>query len=439
MCEIIKMRYFIYFLLFVFLISCKKEIPVIFVEKPEDKPINSNDSTQTNKPQDTIVIIQKSYSLDSASKTNKKTSWFTTNKTFDEIVDVQRTHFKGFMENNGNFSPYIFRQNTIADYISEGGAYFYYDFNKDGKKDVWTWCYKSPFNTNAIGISVFSEYEKNNFTSTNIKIQKVLTSLRKAVVSDLDNDGYDDILMFSQGYDSHPFPGDSICIYYPKDDKYQYLSEDIGFFHGGAAGDINNDGLIDIVAFGLPHMMNNTPTIYINKGNRKFIKSASNNINFPIDGKGGYPSVELYDVDDDGFLDMILGCSNTIKIIKNTNGVFNMQNIINITTDGLPTSFIFYDFNKDKKIDILSINTYNYQGYSINLHVNNGKNYVDETDKYFDVKSHQSKYTWIKWLRMFDYDKDGDFDIVGDGTYGFLENKKIHWKNNDGKFTQTIN
>jgi hypothetical protein len=116
-----------------------------------------------------------------------------------------------------------------------------------------------------------------------------------------------------------------------------------------------------------------------------------------------------------------------------------MQNIINITTDGLPTSFIFYDFNKDKKIDILSINTYNYQGYSINLHVNNGKNYVDETDKYFDVKSHQSKYTWIKWLRMFDYDKDGDFDIVGDGTYGFLENKKIHWKNNDGKFTQTIN
>lgn len=102
-------------------------------------------------------------------------------------------------------------------------------------------------------------------------------------------------------------------------------------------------------------------------------------------------------------------------------------------------SFIFFDFNNDKKIDIVSNNTYNYNGYNINLYLNNGNNFTDETSKYFDKTTHQSQYTWIKWLRMFDYDKDGDLDIVGEGTFGFLQNKKIHWKNNDNKFIETIN
>ncbi len=432
------MKYFIYFLLSIVLISCKKEIPKVPIQKQEEKPVTPNDTVST-KQQDTIVVTYKLSSLDSASEINKKTSWFITNKTFDGMLDVKKTFFYGFMENSEKFTPYVQSPVTIADYWNDNGTLFYYDFNKDGKKDVWSWCFKSPLPTNKKGINVFSEYEKNGFTSSNVKIEKSLTFVRKAVVSDMDNDGYQDVIMFSTGYDADPFPGDSIGIYYPRENKFQYLSDDIGFFHGGATGDINNDGLIDIVTFGLPNEMNNIPTIYINKGGRKFTKSITNHINFPTDGRGGYPAIELYDIDGNGYLDMVLGSSNSIKIIKNINGVFDMNNSFTINTNGLPMSFIFYDFNKDNKIDILSTNTYNYNGYNINLYLNNGNSFIDETKKYFDITFEQSKYTWIKWLRMFDYDNDGDLDIVGDGTFGSLENKKISWKNADNKFLQSIN
>jgi hypothetical protein len=35
---------------------------------------------------------------------------------------------------------------------------------------------------------------------------------------------------------------------------------------------------------------------------------------------------------------------------------------------------------------------------------------------------------------MFDVDKDGDLDIVGDGLYGTFINQKMEWINFEGKF-----
>ena len=410
----------------IFFFSCSKEVQVTtktLVITPITPPLKVN-------------IINSVESLDSITNVNKGSSWYQTNKSFDELLDITKTPFNGLNNNSGVFSPYVFSSTTVADYWNDRGMYFYYDFNKDGKKDVWTYNFKSPWPSNQKGISVFSEYIKNN-SSLNVEIS--LSSVRKAVISDLNNDGYKEIIMFSQGYDAPPFPGDSIGIFYPKDNKYEYLSQDIGFFHGGAVGDINNDGLSDIVTFGLPHDKNNIPTIYLNKGNGKFSKSNLNHTNFPLDGRGGYPTIELYDIDNNGFLDMVLGSTSIIKIIKNTNGVFDYNNVISIKTNGLPLSFIFYDFNKDNKVDILSTNTYDYQGYNLNLYNSDNNDFNDETLKYFDVVEERSQYTWIKLIRLFDYDKDGDLDVVGDGLFGSLLNKKIHWNNNEGKFKKIVN
>ena len=406
----------------IFLFSCTKEVTVTTDPLVIIPPAKVN-------------VINPVGSLDSITNVNKGSSWYQTNKSFDELLDITSTPFNGINNNSGVFSSFLFKPTAVVDYWNDRGMYFYYDFNKDGKKDVWTYNFKSPWPTNQKGVSVFSEYIKNNL-SLNVEI--CLSSVRKAVISDVNNDGYKEIIMFSQGYDAPPFPGDSIGIFYPKDNKYEYLSEDIGFFHGGAVGDINNDGFPDIVTFGLPHDKNNIPTIYLNKGG-KFSKSNSSQINFPLDGKGGYPTIELYDMENDGFLDMVLGSTGTIKIIKNTNGVFDYNNFISIKTNGLPLSFIFYDFNKDNKVDILSTNTYDYQGYNLNLYNSDNNNFNDETLKYFDAVDEKSQYTWIKLIRLFDYDKDGDLDVVGDGLFGSLTNKKIHWNNNDGKFKRVIN
>jgi hypothetical protein len=419
-------------ILILFLFSCTKEVPrtskmwnnTIVTPPVVIPPI-------VISPTKLVFVVS---SLDSISNINKNSSWYQTNKAFDELFNHINTPFRGFQSTSNGYVPFSIAK--TANYWNDYGMYFYYDFNKDGKKDVWSYSYKAPWPSNQKGLSIFSEYVKDPLS---LNVEPSLTSVRKAVISDVNNDGYKEIIMFSQGYDANPFPGDSIGIFYPKDNKYRYLSQDIGFFHGGAVGDINNDGLSDIVTFGLPHSDNNIPTIYLNEGNGNFLKSNSNYINFPFDGRGGYPTIELYDIDNDGFLDMILGSTGTIKIIKNTNGVFNYNDVISIKTNGLPLSFIFYDFNKDNKVDILSTNTYDYQGYNINLYNSNNNNFNDETLNYFDAVEERSQYTWIKLIRFFDYDKDGDLDVVGDGLFGALDNKKIHWNNNEGKFKRIVN
>jgi hypothetical protein len=131
---------------------------------------------------------------------------------------------------------------------------------------------------------------------------------------------------------------------------------------------------------------------------------------------------------------MILGNGGVIKIIKNKNGIFDVSTAKTINNDGMPLSFIFYDFNKDGIVDILTNNTYDYNGYNLKLYISNGNDYIEDTEKYFSKTKNTSSRTWIKWIRMFDVDKDGDLDIVGDGLYGTFINQKMEWINSDGKF-----
>jgi hypothetical protein len=57
----------------------------------------------------------------------------------------------------------------------------------------------------------------------------------------------------------------------------------------------------------------------------------------------------------------------------------------------------------------------------------------------FDIIDGEGKNAWIKGIRLFDYDQDGDIDIVADGLFGVLEGDKgrrIYWRNDSGKFKQ---
>lgn len=410
----------------IFLFSCTKEVRVI--KESSSNPVTTQPVVTTPPivilPTKLVFIVS---SLDSISNTNKNSSWYQTNKSFDELFNHMNTPFRGFQSTSNGFVPFSIA--NTANYWNDYGTYLYYDFNKDGKKDVWSYSYKSPWPTNQKGLSVYSEYNNDKI----LHIHEGLTQVRKSVITDLDNDGFKDIVMFSHGYDAQPFPGDSIGIFYPKDLKYQYLSDEIGFYHSGAVGDINNDGLVDIIGYGFKDGKGiNRPTIYINNGNRNFTLSKTNTINFSQ--TDGYMTMELYDIDNDSFLDMILGNGGVIKIIKNKNGIFDMSTAKTINNDGMPLSFIFYDFNKDGIVDILTNNTYDYNGYNLKLYVSNGNDYIEDTEKYFSKTKNTSSRTWIKWIRMFDVDKDGDLDIVGDGLYGTLINQKIEWINFEGKF-----
>jgi hypothetical protein len=391
-----------------------------------------------------VPVVYPLNTLDSFSVINKTTSWYTTTRAMTQLFDVFLSRYWGFeFLANGTLLPYnTYTTNTWnaskSYFWNDLGTYLYTDFTGDGKKDLWAYYWKGPWPTNALGLHLYSEYEKN----PNIyDLQIGLTQVRKCVVSDMDNDNSPDIMLFSSGYDGMPFPGDSLAIFYPKNVKYQFLSKDIGYFHGGATGDINNDGLIDIIAYsGGSAAIPVHPTCYINKGGQTF--ELNNKVFKNFTQMDNYYTVELFDINNDGKLDLFLGSSKTLRVIPNINGDFDRSKAIDfpIDTNLEIMDIAFLDFDFDSKIDVLTMSNKNYNGYGLRLFLNKGTSFLESTKNYFDVTDGEGKIAWIKWIRLFDYDLDGDIDVVGDGLFGELngsKGKRIYWRNNAGKFNQT--
>ena len=421
------------------MVACTKQ------ETTTVAPVNTTPSTPApvvSTPTEKVYLISI---LDSISAINKTTSWYNTNKSFDQIFDVFGSYYWGFESIGSSLIPY--NTGTTATwsssksyYWNDLGTYLYTDLTGDGKKDLWAYYWKNPWPTNAIGLHLFSEYEKDKYEAD---IQFGLTQVRKCVVTDFNNDKQKEVMLFSSGYDGHPFPGDSLGIFWVKEKRYQYLNKDIGYYHGGATGDINNDGLVDIVAYsGGSAVIPIHPTCFINKGGGNFVLSKEIFKNFNQDGSDNYYTVELFDIDGDGWLDLFLGGQEKLRIIPNKNGVFDRANAKMVQSEkGLELMDIaFMDFDLDGKIDVLTMsNKGGYNGYGIRLFLNKGTEFIDATSNYFDVTSEDGQGGWIKWIHLFDYDYDGDVDVVGDGLFGILngnKGRKIFWRNNNGKFNQ---
>ena len=434
------MRYLFISLGLFFLFSCSKTDSSNQTQSSVNNPSPSTPSGSLPK-----LIVYPINTLDSFSTINKTTSWYNTTIAMTSLFDVFFSKYWGFeLTSTKLLVPYnTTTTNTWSAsksyYWNDLGTYLYTDFTGDGKKDLWAYYWKNPWPTNAVGLHLFSEYE---FNPSNYDLQVGLTQVRKCVVSDMDNDKKPDIMLFSSGYDGIPCPGDSLGIFYPNDIKYQYLNQDIGYYHGGATGDINNDGLIDIVAYsGASAVIPTHPTSYLNKGNRNFElnKQVFKNFN---QGGDNYYTVELFDINNDGNLDLFLGSSKTLRVIPGLNGLFDRSKAIDFPVDSnLELMDIAYlDFDFDGKIDVLTMsNKSGYNGYGLRLFLNKGTSFVESTSTYFDVTDEVGNNAWIKWIRLFDYDGDGDLDVVADGLFGDLhgdKGRRIYWRNDAGKFKQ---
>ena len=68
---------------------------------------------------------------------------------------------------------------------------------------------------------------------------------RKVAVADINNDGKDDLFLIAHGWDFHPHPGEESLLLLSDGDRYRTINPKfgMGFWHSGAVGDVNNDGL----------------------------------------------------------------------------------------------------------------------------------------------------------------------------------------------------
>jgi hypothetical protein len=133
------------------------------------------------------------------------------------------------------------------------------------------------------------------------------------------------------------------------------------FYNGGgvATGDLNNDGMPDIVFTG--NMVRNK--LYINKGNMKFEDvTTTSGI---ADKQGWCTGVTLVDINADGWLDIYICRSadanpdrrSNLLFINNKNLTFSEQaSAYGLADQGYSTQSAFFDYDRDGDLDAVIIN-----------------------------------------------------------------------------------
>lgn len=210
------------------------------------------------------------------------------------------------------------------------------DFNNDGFADVFI-----PFSyleQESIPFLLML-YDKNNGkyidASHRIKNNIGTPTNRKALCADFNNDGILDMATVS-----HPELPQYALSYFDiilsnkQDTTWTQKRLRIGdrfkqegYYHGLAVGDVNNDGYVDVIlgeTFGFCH-------VYLNNGKGEFFEKKSTFFDNGKNFKYGAFTLELADINDDGNIDLLysLDSSNSRLLFGNGKGEFGefYQNI----------------------------------------------------------------------------------------------------------------
>jgi hypothetical protein len=129
----------------------------------------------------------------------------------------------------------------------------------------------------------------------------------KAIVGDFNGDGRPDVFVACYGYDAPPYPGERNKVALSQPDGTYVISDastDSGFNHGASAADLNGDGKLDVVV--VDNFDANRAYTLVNDGTGHFTREATSRLPAAIKA-GNYFSVELVDVNEDGWLDLVVG------------------------------------------------------------------------------------------------------------------------------------
>jgi hypothetical protein len=304
-------------------------------------------------------------------------------------------------------------------------------------------------------------------------------------LNDFNNDGKQDVMISSQNNHLNGDGGQSNnlpvkIIYFNNDGtkSEQLVGNPMGI-HDSACGDVDNDGDVDLLVwlFSDPNITAR-PYLYLNDGNGNFNLTDNfqsfNGLQSILENEGPFPTttVELFDINSDGFLDIIIASglheniTNVDGAIKiywgNGTGKFDLLNnytdlpntsITNFSIAQIILGFTFFDYDNDGDYDIVCSGTPNYGGYFIQLYEQTSKGiFKDVTTSIFDkwndyISGPLDQYghpTGVDGdfpnfynLRIYDKNGDGLYDIVPDnlatwGGYQYVSN--LYWENIGGSF-----
>ena len=220
---------------------------------------------------------------------------------------------------------------------------------------------------------------------------------------DFDNDGDSDILLITNG-SSRIYQNTGSFIFTERTSiSLDGLTESYSRF-----GDYDNDGDLDILFTGFKDgTYSGTFRIYRNNGDYSFTLLSGISILGSYDG-----SAEWGDYNNDGFLDILItGKYGNTRIYKNNgNSTFSFQNV-GLQPEVIESSGKWGDLDNDGDLDFVIAGKSN----NINTtkaYTNNGNNTFTELAGFNIDGLNKSS------VDLFDYDNDGDLDILISGNNG---------------------
>jgi len=340
-----------------------------------------------------------------------------------------------------------------------GGAFV--DYNNDGILDIVG--YRNNYYNYVDYPQGYTGYDRKqlirffigdcngNFTpdTQNDNIYYGLVHGRKFLIGDFNSDNYVDFFLIGHGYDKQPFPGEfnkSLI----SNGNGGYLETDYtsleSFYHGGASGDFDNDGDLDVL---VTDAGRGKSAIFVN--NNGVFNPTTQLINQNL--MEGMYNAEFYDINKDGFLDIISGGHDwtygNVNTYDNTpliifgDGIdyINSETLrlpeSSISGQGIVTDFNFYDLDGDNIEEIILTRTGDnqtdsnnfYNGWSIQVLKKSGTNYTDQTNSFIN-NFYEPTGSWIRWGHIRDKDNDGKVEFFNTGYPNALN--YLEWELNAG-------